>query len=148
MYDLVEQFFPGNDGNYWKERNQGKYNLPPYLYNWTSYPYANTYLINTTLYSNEYGVPDSDMDGDTWDSYWSVDVTGEKYAWTNLFVSTNATDFFVCLLQDLKWIDNDGPNMEILGISAFHDVGVNRSYQFGVLSDDCRPVTIPRLVGL
>jgi hypothetical protein len=138
MDNLNDQFYPGKDWNYWLLRQEGKLRLPTFSYNWTNYPYQATYLVNTTKYSNEW-TPLSDLNGG-WDSFLTISCSGTEYAWTNLFLASNATSTAVYILQDLDWIDNDGPNNEIRQLSAYQASvganGANQTFQFGAISDE------------
>ena len=128
-------------GNWWSYRHEQFYNITedPNLYqyqinnytaNWygpdniTTYSYGLTTSYNHTEASIMGGGP----------SYFVLDSYGDAYMWTQLVVSTNnVSSYNLYLMQDLPWIDNNGPNNEVEDIAL--GVTVNKTFEFGVHTD-------------
>ena len=71
----------------------------------------------------------------TGESFFAIECTGDPYQWTQLVVvMQGVTDYELNIIQDLPWIDTNGPNGEVMQISP-ESVTVNRTYEFGVFSE-------------
>ncbi len=130
--------------NQWSYRHQETYNIPaispiPNLYqyqirNYTDYGYSqdNVTFYNyglTTSYNDTESIP-TDLGSN---SYFVLESFGDAYQWTQLVVSAdNVTDYDLFIMQDLPWIDNSGPNNEVMKIPT---TTVNTTYEFGVLTN-------------
>ncbi len=130
--------------NHWSYRQQETYNITaispiPNLYqyqirNYTDYGYSqdNVIFYNyglTTTYNNTESIP-TDLGSN---SYFVLECFGDAYQWTQLVVSSNnVTEYDLYIIQDLPWIDNTGPNGEVMQIPT---TTVNSTYEFGVLTD-------------
>ncbi len=99
------------------------------LYNYSTYPYDFSITYNDTevrwddnLYPND-------------EVYLAVNCYGTPYSWTQLVVGgVNISDYELYLLQDLPWIDNNGPYQEIMPID--NTIGDNYTVEFGVIRDN------------
>ncbi|MFW9987867.1 MAG: hypothetical protein ACFFC3_04365 [Candidatus Odinarchaeota archaeon] len=99
----------------------------PILYNYTTYPYDLTITYNST--EIEYYI-----DGFT-ESYVAIHCHGHNYSWTQLVVeSVNVSDYELYLLQDLPWINNNGPFQEAMEID--NSISGNNTIEFGVIEED------------
>jgi len=136
--------------NYWPYRHQESYNITaispePNLYMWqiNNYTASNNYTAmgyahdNGTIYSYElittYNDTESELSYGGSNSYFVIECFGKTYQWTQLVVScNNVSAYELYLMQDLPWIDNTGPNGEVMNIPFS---AVNSTYEFGVLTD-------------
>lgn len=98
-------------------------------YNFTKYrdsalPWMTEYGLNATKYQWDGG-----------DGYLVINVVGGiPFGWTQLILGiSNLTSYDLYLLQDLLWIDNNGPNMEIAKINTIPQTA-NVTYEFGVFN--------------
>jgi hypothetical protein len=69
-------------------------------------------------------------------SYFALNCIGDPYQWTQLIATVKGLSggyYNLQILQDLPWIDTNGPNSEATNIDTF--VFTNTSYEFGVFSD-------------
>ncbi len=100
----------------------------PILYNYSTYPYDFTVAFNDTIVSWD------DYTGD-YEGYIVLNCFGAAYSWTQLVVeASNITDYNLYLMQELPWIDGNGPNMEIVTIDT--SIGANNTIEFGVIRDN------------
>ncbi|KKM13465.1 hypothetical protein LCGC14_1715950, partial [marine sediment metagenome] len=66
-------------------------------------------------------------------SYYALECLVEPYKWTQLVVSSvNLVNFSLYIAQDLPWIDNSGPNNELVKLG---NSSVDTTYEFGVFDD-------------
>lgn len=100
----------------------------PILYNYSTYPYDFAVTFNDTIVSwNDYT--------GFYEGYLAVNCYGTPYSWTQLVVgSVNISDYELYIMQDLPWIDNSGPNLEIRRIDD--TIGDNNTIEFGVISSN------------
>ncbi len=135
--------------NYWTYRHQESYNITeispkPDLYMWQidNYTASNNYTAmgyadgNGTIYKYElittYNDTKSELSFGGSNSYFVIECFGDAYQWTQLVVScNNVSTYELYLMQDLPWIDNTGPNNEVMNIPF---KGINSTYEFGVLN--------------
>ncbi len=100
----------------------------PILYNYSTYPYDFTIAFNDTIVSWD------DYTG-YFEGYIVLNCFGTAYSWTQLVVEvSNITDYELYLMQELPWIDGNGPNMEIATIDT--SIGANNTIEFGVIRDN------------
>ena len=136
--------------NYWPYRHQDSYNITaispePNLHMWqiNNYTASNNYSAmgyahsNGTIYNYEliatYNDTESELSYGGSNSYFVIEGFGEAYQWTQLVVScNNVSAYELYLMQDLPWIDNTGPNGEVMNIPF---KAINSTYEFGVLSN-------------
>ncbi len=65
-------------------------------------------------------------------SYYAVECLVEPYKWTQLVVSAvNLVNYSLYIAQNLPWIDNSGPNNELVKLS---NSSVDTTYEFGVFN--------------
>ncbi|MFX0000406.1 MAG: hypothetical protein ACFE9Q_09050 [Candidatus Hodarchaeota archaeon] len=91
------------------------------------YPYGLTTWFNHTESLSPYGG----------ESYFALECSGKPYQWTQLVVTADGLgigDYDLYLIQDLPWINANGPNNEIEQIFPTN-VDYNTTYEFGVFSD-------------
>lgn len=130
--------------NYWSYRHQDSYNITalspePNLHMWQinnytamGYAYGNGTIYNYELITT-YNDTESELFHWGSNSYFVIECFGEAYQWTQLVVScNNVSAYELYLMQDLPWIDNTGPNGEVMNIPF---TAVNSTYEFGVLAD-------------
>ncbi len=136
--------------NYWPYKAHATYNisaLTPYpnlhlfdINNYTATGYGHN---NDTLYNygliKTYNHTEVSLGSVGFDrAYFLLEVYGKAYQWTQLVVAMqNVSNYDLFLLQDLPWVDNYGPNYEVINpISGDWDnVAVNKTYEFGVHVD-------------
>ena len=95
--------------------------------NYSLYSYGETIQFNNTLVDiNLFGIDGSKL---------FVECYGNALNWTQLVVCiNNVTSYDLYLMQNLTWIENSGPNNEIMPIAT--NVVDNSTFEFGVLTDD------------
>lgn len=136
--------------NYWPYRHQDSYNITaispePNLHMWqiNNFTASNNYTAmgyaqgNGTIYNYElittFNDTESELIGLGSKSYFIIECFGEAYQWTQLVVScNNVSAYELYLMQDLPWIDNTGPNGEVMNIPF---TAMNSTYEFGALTD-------------
>ena len=95
------------------------------LYNYSTYPYDLSLTYNDTEVSWTLGG----------EAYIAVKCSGTPYSWTQLVVgSVNITNYELYILQDLPWINNNGPYLETRLIDS--NIGDNNTIEFGVIRDN------------
>ena len=100
----------------------------PILYNYSTYPYDFSVSFNDTIVSWD------DYTG-YYEGYIVLNCFGTAYSWTQLVVEAiNITDYELYLVQELPWINGNGPNMEIATIDT--GIGANNTIEFGVIRDN------------
>jgi len=100
----------------------------PILYNYSTYPYDFTVTYNDTLVSWNDSPP-------YYEGYVAVNCQGTPYSWTQLVVGgVNISDYELYILQDLPWINNNGPYYEQRLIAG--TIGDNNTIEFGVISSN------------
>jgi hypothetical protein len=70
------------------------------------------------------------------ESYFALECYGDPYRWTQLVVTAeglSGNDYDLYIIQDLPWIDTNGPNSEEMSIRQ--TITTNTSLEFGVFSD-------------
>ena len=93
-----------------------------HLYNYSTYPYD----LEKTFNNTEVEILDNE-------GYFVLDCSGTAYDWTQLVLAfQNITNVDIWLMQDLPWVDNDGPNYEVRHLAS---TAINDTFEFGVLSD-------------
>lgn len=98
------------------------------LFNYTTYPYDFSVSFNDTIVSWD------DYTG-YFEGYIVLNCFGTAYSWTQLVVeASNITDYELYLMQELPWINGNGPNMEIATIDT--SIGANNTIEFGVIRDN------------
>jgi len=71
----------------------------------------------------------------TGESFFAIECTGAPYQWTQLVVVTQGvTNYELNIIQDLPWIDTNGPNDEVMQIGP-ENLIANATYEFGVFSE-------------
>ncbi|MEJ2248211.1 MAG: hypothetical protein P8Y97_00960 [Candidatus Lokiarchaeota archaeon] len=128
--------------NYWNYRVQESYDITsqPELHefqinNYTddSYGFTNGTFYNYTL-SKTYNHTEASLGISSDESYFAIECTGKKYAWTQLVVAMyNVSNYELYLLQDLPWVTGSGPNNEERLIG--NTISTNSTFEFGVPSD-------------
>ncbi|TFG02689.1 MAG: hypothetical protein EU540_01065, partial [Promethearchaeota archaeon] len=99
-----------------------------HLYNYSTYPYD----LEKTYNNTEVEILGSE-------GYFVLDCYGSAYNWTQLVIwfqnisLTGGYGVDIYLMQDLPWVDNDGPNNEVVLLAD--TVVTNNTIEFGVLSD-------------
>jgi len=95
------------------------------LYNYSTYPYDFSVTYNDTLVSW--------YDTVIYEGYVAVKCQGTPYSWTQLVVGgVNISDYELYILQDLPWINNNGPYFETRYIQG--GIGDNNTIEFGAIS--------------
>ena len=95
------------------------------LYNYSTYPYDFSVTYNDTLVSW--------YDTVIYEGYVAVKCQGTPYSWTQLVVGgVNISDYELYILQDLPWINNNGPYFETRYIQG--SIGDNNTIEFGAIS--------------
>ena len=146
---------------YWS--NNGPVNIQFALENYMPYAVKDSYNITTTPTYHPWNITDGILDPEKpWqttnyslltygkiiqfnnslvdiepfgDSKLVVECYGNALDWTQLIVCiNNVSSYDLYLMQDLIWIENDGPNDEIKAIDT--SVSDNSTFEFGVLTDD------------
>ncbi|TKJ21638.1 MAG: hypothetical protein CEE43_09435 [Promethearchaeota archaeon Loki_b32] len=132
--------------DYWGYHHQETYDIPtisptPSLHaiditNYTLSGYSNlTGPYNNYGLTTQYDHTETTLGfaGDV--SYFALHCHGNAYQWTQLIVTMQGvSNYELYLIQDLPWITNGGPNMEVATIDT--NVGVNRTFEFGVFNED------------
>ena len=98
------------------------------LYNYSTYPYDFSITYNDTEVSwDDYTA--------YYEGYIAINCQGTPYSWTQLVVGgVNVSDYELYILQDLPWINNNGPNFEQRMIAG--TIGDNNTIEFGVISSN------------
>lgn len=99
---------------------------PPIAYNYSTYPFEyspgafNNTFIDCPLLGR---------------SYFFIECIGTAYQWTQLVVATyNVSLYDIWIMQDLPWINNNGPNYETRQINNLGPLTGNNTIEFGVLN--------------
>jgi hypothetical protein len=94
----------------------------PNLYGYIAIPFDHVVGFNSSLYNW------------TTSNYYVMSCYGEKYKWTQLVVYKDwISKYNLYLMQDIPWINNDGPNNEVMKLAD--GVVANGSvFEFGVLN--------------
>ncbi len=128
-------------GNFYSYRQERMYNITeePNLYPYQINNYTDGWYGPNNITTFSYGLTTTYNDTEAslggMGSYFVLDCYGDPYMWTQLVLSTNnVSDYNLYLMQDLPWITNNGPNMEVATIYDSGSAPLNTTYEFGVLT--------------
>ncbi|MFX1469609.1 MAG: hypothetical protein ACFFB8_13205, partial [Promethearchaeota archaeon] len=131
--------------NYWDYAHNATYDIGDItpnlhardIYNYTVSGYSN---ITGDVYNyglvTEYNHTESMLPYSGVDSYFVLECFGKPYQWTQLVATVEGLgtgEYNLYILQDLPWIDTNGPNNEWNIIDSAVDY--NTTFEFGVFSD-------------
>jgi len=133
--------------NYWDYAHHATYNIgdltpTPNLHaiDITNYTFAGYSNLTGPFYNygltTEYNHTESILPYGG-ESYFALECYGDPYQWTQLVATVQGLgtgDYDLFILQDLPWIDTDGPNNEWRYLTPTN-VDYNTTYEFGVFSD-------------